>query len=297
MKKKVLYVLLVMMLLGLPAVYANKPIINNAVLDKHYSWISLRGGYHTFLEQFDDINTLGGKQFGIGAGYELRYGWFYLSFGLDAAYWSVDGTTQPYHIERMMYDTQDKLMTYHYELSASTEHSYGINASVPILLGFNWNGLYVGAGASIGYRVLAQNQASRHYTGYATYDQYFEDFAEMPNHYYTEFDAVGKEALAMSLPVSFIAEVGYDVLYGYSYSSYSRDKVFKVGAYVEYGLLNAFNTKEDASLFDPIPEHPTQLNVYAYYNNKATSHPVIPISGGVKLTVMFRIPTRNCNCK
>ena len=290
-------VLSLAVLLGINA-HAAQTDINNTELDKHYGWLSLGGGYFTLLEKFDDISTKGGGQVSLAGGYEMRYGWFYLSAGIDFAFWLSNATTQTWRFDRAMYDTQGKLMTFHYDLAASKEHSYGLTARIPIMIGVNRKGFYFGVGANVGYHILSDNRVSRPYTGYATYDQYFEDFEDMPNHYYTNFTATNTEHLRMNIPVNLIAEIGYDVLYGYSDSSYGRDKVLKIGVYAEYGLMNAFSNKTDASLFEPNPEHPTQLDVWSYYNNKATTtNKVLPLSAGIKLTWMLRIPTKNCHCK
>jgi len=276
---------------------AEQKSINKNILDKHYGSLSFRGGYHSLLEKFDDLTTQGGGQLGISGGYELRYSWFFLSAGVDVSYWMSDAQTKAYKFDRNMYDTQGKPMTFHYDLAPSTEHSYGLTAAVPIMVGVNYNGFYAGAGVSVGYHILSRNRVSRAYTGYATYDQYFEDFVDMPNHFYTNYKVSNDEPLKMTIPVKLIGEIGYDVLYGYSYSSYSRDKVLKIGAYVEYGLMNAFSNKQDGPLWSLNEAHPLQLNVYSYYTNKATTtYKVIPMSVGVKITLLLRIPTRSCHC-
>lgn len=289
--------LMVVLLLGMSA-RAEQKIIDNTVLDKHYGWLSLGGGYFTLLEQFDDITTQGGGQVSLSGGYELRYGMFYFSAGVDFAFWLSNATTQAWRFDRAMYDTQGKLMTYHYDLDPSREHSFGLTARIPLMIGMTVNGFYFGVGANVGYQILSENHATRAYRGCATYDQYFEDFTNMPNHFYTNYVATKTEHLRMNIPVNLIGEIGYDVLANYSYSSYSRDQVLKIGAYVEYGLTNAFSNEEDGSLFDPNPEHPIQLDIWSYYTKKATTtHRVVPLSVGIKLTWMLRIPTKNCNCK
>lgn len=278
--------------------YAGQKVIDNSVVDKHYGWFSVRGGYFTFLEKFDDITTHGGCQFAVAGGYEYRYSLFYLSAGVDISYWSSNASTISYQFDRRMYDTQGKQMTYHYELDPSNEHSYGITAAVPVIVGLNYRGFYCGVGAVIGYHFLSMNHVTRAYKTAATYEQYIDDFADMPNHYYTNYQASNKEKLNLHFPINLTAEIGYDVLYGYSYSSYSRDKVLKIGAYVEYGLMNSFRNKSDGSLFEVNPDHPTQLLVYSYYGNKATTtNRVVPLSVGIKLTFMLRMPTSSCQCK
>lgn len=142
-------------------------------------------------------------------------------------------------------------------------------------------------GTKIGYNLFAKTKTTRDYTTYATYKQYFEDFRDMPNHYYTNYSASANENLHMHIPLSIIGEIGYDVLYGYSVKNYGRDKVFRVGVYCEWGLLNAMSNNTDSSLFETDSGHPTQLKVYSYYNHKAIMHKIWPISAGIKLTLVL----------
>jgi hypothetical protein len=119
----------------------------------------------------------------------------------------------------------------------------------------------------------------------------------MPNHFYKTYTAKNIENIKMNIPINIIAEVGYDVLYNANYNLYGKDQILKIGLYAEYGLRNAFNNKIDAPLFSVNQEHPTQLNVYSYYNNKAITNKILPFNIGLKVTYMLQIPTKNCHCK
>jgi len=249
---------------------AGQKMIENNVIDKHYGWISIAGGYYSLLEKFDDLKTLGGGNLNISGGYEFRYSGFYTSIGFEMSFWQSNAYTLDYAFEQMMHDTQGKCMNYHFDISASKESSYGMYGYIPIMIGYTNSGFYIGCGAKIGYNLFAKNHTSRDYTTSATYPQYFQDFEDMPNHYYTHYRATNTENLNLNVPLSLIAEVGYDVLYGYSYGSYTRDKVLKIGVYAEYGLLNSIKNATDESLFKSNSEHPIQLDVFSYYNHKAT---------------------------
>ena len=103
----------------------------------------------------------------------------------------------------------------------------------------------------------------------------------------------------MKTPINILGEIGYNVLRSNKYQKYqnTQSTILKVGAFVEYGLCNVFENEMDGALVEPNPEHPTQLNLHPYYNNKSTTeHNIFPISAGIKVTYMMRIPTKNCHC-
>ena len=296
MKKKLILFLLILLISQF--VHSEQKRIDKNVIDKHYGYLEVGCGYYSLLEQFDDLTTKGGFSAHFGGGYEFRYSYLWTSVGLQVDYWSSTASTREYLMDQRMLDTQGKPIFYHFSIDPSTETSYGLYAYVPVLIGFHVNGFYIGAGAKFGYSIFAKNKILRTYSTSATYEQYIADFIDMPNHSYANYEATNKEKLNIKIPLNLALELGYDVLANYSYSSYSRDKVLKIGLYAEYGLLNAFSNEKDDALFAPNQQHPSQLEVFSYYNHKATQHyRVVPFNAGLKVTIMFRIPTSSCNCK
>ena len=266
---------------------------------RHYGWASIEGGYHLLQEDFDDLNTLGGSAVHFGTGYEFQLHGIYTSIGVDFNLWTSSATTQPYNFDQRMYDTQGKLMTYHFKISESIERSSGVIAAFPIMIGYSFQGIHIGGGVSFGYNLSAKSRVKREYVTSATYPQYIEDFTNMPNHFYTNYESTNTEKLAMKTPINILGEIGYNVLRSNKYQKYQnmQSTILKVGAFIEYGLCNVFKNELDGALVEPNPEHPTQLNLHPYYNNKSTTeHNIFPISAGIKVTYMMRIPTKNCNC-
>ena len=263
------------------AMFKSKKTVNS----RHYGWVSMEGGYHLLQEDFDDLNTLGGSAVHFGTGYEFQLHGIYTSIGVD--------------FDQRMYDTQGKLMTYHFKISESIERSSGVIAALPIMIGYSFQGIHIGGGVSFGYNLSAKSRVKREYVTSATYPQYIEDFTNMPNHFYTNYESTNTEKLAMKTPINILGEIGYNVLRSNKYQKYqnSQSTILKVGAFVEYGLCNVFENEMDGALVEPNPEHPTQLNLHPYYNNKSTTnHNIFPISAGIKVTYMMRIPTKNCHC-
>ena len=263
----------------------------------HYGWFAADAGYNILLEDYDDLSTLGGGRVSVSFGYELQRDGFYFSLGAAASFWTSSAKTEAALIEQPMRDTQGKNMTYKFNLAQGDELSYGLFVSAPIVFGYTFRGWYFGGGARVGYHLLAENISERKYSTSANYVQYFEDFENMPNHFYSDYKASSHDKLSMTLPVSVLVEGGYNILYGQSQRSYKKHSILRIGFYAEYGFLKAFNNEQDLPYFEVNKEHPTQIDIYSYYTQKSTkSNFVFPLSAGIKVTYMLRIPTRQCNC-
>lgn len=263
----------------------------------HYGWFAADAGYNILLEDYDDLSTLGGGRASVSLGYELQHDGFYFSLGAAATFWTSSAKTEALQIEQLMRDTQGKNMTFKFNLPQGDEFSYGLFVSVPIVFGYTFRGWCFGGGARVGYHLLTENASDRKYSTSASYSQYFEDFEDMPNHFYTDYKAHSHEKLTMTFPVSVLVEGGYNVLYGKSQSSHKMHSILRIGFYAEYGFIKVFNNEQDLPYVVVNKEHPTQLDIYAYYNRKSTeSNFIFPLSAGIKVTYMLRIPTRHCNC-
>ena len=302
LQKHCLYLLVGVLLLGVLSpcsaqivTYGMDP--NGQTDIRHYGWFALDAGYHVLLENYDDLSTIGGARTSISLGYELQHNNFYFSIGGAFSFWSSRAKTDAMHREQLMRDTQGKNMIYKFDMERGDELSYGLTVSLPVIFGYTSRGWNIGGGVRVGYHVLAENISERAYTTSATYPQYFEDFVEMPNHYYSDYIARNKQKLSIMLPLSVLVEGGYDVLYIRSQGSRTRHNVLRIGFYAEYGFIKAFNNEKDLPYVDVNKQHPTKLDVFAYYNRKSsTSHFVFPLSVGIKVTYLLRIPTRNCHC-
>lgn len=122
---------------------AGQKVVLHNVIDKHYGIISLGGGYYSLLEQFDDLNTIGGGTIAISGGYQFNYRGFWLSVAGEFQYWQSNAFTLGYQYDQLMYDTQGKSMTYHFDLSPSKEVSYGLIVNVPIMFGYTFSGFFI----------------------------------------------------------------------------------------------------------------------------------------------------------
>lgn len=271
----------------------------NKLERQHYGILSLSESYFTLLEPFDELNTIGGSSTSLQIGYQFVYKNIWLSFASEIQYWRSKAYTMPCTHSQLMYDTQGKIMTYHFDLQASEELTYSLVGYIPIMIGYTYFGFYIGIGANIGYPFYTKSNTKRSYITYATYPQYFEDFVDMPNHKYTTYSTSASEFVKTNISVCMSGEIGYDILYHQSkINTHTHHTALRIGLYVEYGLHNIISTQYDSPLFIVNSLHPTDLEIFPYYNHKSTSSArITPLCVGIRLTYLFRINNQKCNCK
>ena len=294
---KILKPLLFTLLLCLSQILAAKDVgVYN--LTSHWGYLSLYGGPFLLQDNSEEVSSKPFLTIGLSAGYEYRYSAFWTSVGLDLQYWAGKMTTErTYLYDQQLYDTQGKLMYYHYQIGTSAEVPQGLFLNVPVLVGFHAKGFYMGAGIKIGAGLLSFAKVTRPYQTSATYPQYIDDFGNMPGHFYSDYKTTNFSKITMQWPISAIAEIGYDVFANLD-ADFAKRYRLKIGLYAEYGLKNIWKNDTENSVFIVNSEHPTQLQYNAHYASFRSTEEskVIPMSAGLKITVLFRVPTKDCNC-
>ena len=268
------------------------------VIDKHYFSLSASGGYYSLLENLPDISTSGGGGLALGFGYEFRYSYFWLSLGIDFQYGVSTLTSAGFDVHRELLDTQGKPVSFHYYVDSYRDTQHDCRIGMPFMLGFCTNGIYGGIGVKISYAPRTICTPSITYTTTGTYEQYIDDFEEMPNHFYTEYTTPGRSEVIMKPQGHVVAELGYDILNKERMASYSLCSVLKVAAYAEYGINSCMSGSEhDGILYGYDSTNPALLTVNSYYAQHDVSKArIVPLYVGVKVTFMLRIKTANCHC-
>jgi len=263
----------------------------------HYFSVSGSLGYSTLLEDFDELRTAGGMGAAAAFGYEVRTHGFWLNTGIEM---QMLNATSSYGIEgfdRAAYDTQGKQMTYHYTINSADDRQRLVYAGVPLMAGYYKLGFYAGVGAKVAWPLMAKEQSAVSYTTTATYSQYVEDFGDMGNHYLTDYRTSTTEDLEKRLKISVIGEIGYDVMAWARQSIRTEHHGLKIGAYVEYGVSNLLGTGEDRPLYTIDQSNASQVSFTPYYNARsANGHRVVPLYAGVRVSWIFCVRTKHCDC-
>ena len=265
---------------------------------KHYLTFSTNGGYFSLLENIPEVETLGGGGATLGIGYEMRYKHLWVGAALDVQYCFSSLNSPANDIDRVVYDTQGKALTYHYHVRGYTDTQHDVRIGLPVLVGFYTNGIYGGVGIHASFAPFTVATPTVAYTTRGEYERYINDFTNMPNHFYTEYTIRGRTEMKMLPQVSVIGEIGYDVLNKERISQYRRCSVLKIAAYAEYGFLNSTTgSQEVTDLFYVDANNPIRLVPVGYYTCRdVRDKRIVPLLVGVKVTFMLRIKTPNCHC-
>lgn len=255
----------------------------------HFMYVSLAGGY-SCLDEFrnTDMSTYG--HFGglAGVGYEMRVNNFWLSVGGDVELiQSKSFMTSPYTLHRDALDTQGKPIVMNYEISSQTDQSRFVYADIPLMVGGYYNMFYAGAGVKVGFPIKTTTSTRVNYSTSGTYSQYIEDFEEMGNHFYGNYDTLTNTNINPNMNVAIIGEIGVDVLANIqSHSDYCH--ILKVGFYFECGVLPMMNqTLQSMERVNFPSNNATILTANPHYLWKDASYTTHPYFVGLKLTYMF----------
>ncbi len=266
---------------------------------RNINYFSVSGGigYGTLLENIPELNTIGSMGGNLSFGYELQISQFWLNTSIEAQYLRASSSFNISGFDRMAYDTQGKQVLYHYDFDKSVDNQQFIFANIPLLLGWHYVGFYIGAGAKIGYCISAKESTKLQYSTSGTYQQYIDDFEKMEDHFYCTYNAANTEKLNSKFKVSIIGEIGYDILAWSRQANHTEHHGLKIGAYVEYGLNSIVSSSGENPLYSINETNISELSITPFYNaHSANAYRVIPLYAGIRISWIFCIRTKHCDC-
>ena len=258
--------------------------------DFHFGWIGGSVGYsmlHTTIPTATSHGDVGGS---IGVGYEFRNSGLWVNLGLQMSFHRSRLAIDEYSLELPGQDTQGKNVILGYRVKESDEMQWNF-VDVPILVGYYYNGLYLGGGLKLSYAINPSTRTKGHYDLSGKYDEYPDPITDQPQHGYTRYEFANKRANRLNVGASFIGEIGYDLLSSMPTSSRTCH-VLKLGFYFEYGLNNQLSKwhtpqahVEAVGEGRAIPAMNVKVNPYI----NTFSHPsrTVPFFAGVKITYMI----------
>jgi len=261
----------------------------------HFGYISASAGYTSLSQNINNLTTKGNLGYLVGLGYEFRRTSFWLSVG--AQYLNEKNQTQinqDIKLEKGV-DDQGKNVDYYRWIIQQTDVMTLRTIDVPIMLGYYYNGFYVGAGAKVGFSVGSTISVSGNYELCAKYQHMMEEMHNV--NYYKSYTAEEKTySYAIPPQFSVIGEIGYDLLSTMP-TNQNLCHVLKIGFYFEYGVrpIQSKQTVDaiainGASLAEAREKRydvrKTTLNPY-YTTTETAGKWVVPYYVGVKLTYMI----------
>lgn len=255
----------------------------------HFVYATASGGFSSFSElNTSNITTYGDVGGLVGLGYEMRVNHFWLSVGGDVAFYdSKSQVNLPYETNHDALDTQGKNIVMHYDITKQQDQQKWIYAGIPLMFGGYYDMFYAGVGVKVGFPISRTTTTSVSYTTSATYPQYIDDFGEMANHYYGNYDTLIYTNASLRTNISLIGEIGIDVLARvYNKSHYCN--ILKIGFYFEYGCYSLVDPgyKTDRITFPS--NNALEVIANPHYNWKEnSSYKCNPYFLGLKVTYMF----------
>lgn len=263
--------------------------------DNHFLILGGGAGYSMLLGNAPTLTSFGNVGGTFAFGYEYRIKRFWTNLSVELQYLSATSTFSISGTDKFIYDTQGKQALMHYDFDQSLDKQEFLFVNLPVVIGYYYRGLYLGAGAKIGYSIRAKETTALQYTTSATYQQYIDDFASMSDHFLTTYSSSVTENINSKYKLSAIAEIGYDVLTFSRKMNNSNRSGLKITVMVEYGLNNLINTNAELPLYSFNERNAAELFIHPFYNTDASqSYHIHPLYAEMRISWIFNIWTRKC---
>lgn len=253
----------------------------------HFGYISLGAGYSALSSNIKDVSNYGSWGMIGGVGYEFRRASFWMSIGAQMQLLHSSCDIAEFNYTQVGKDDQGRDVDFKYIINESDKQQW-TTIDVPLLLGYYYQGFYVGAGAKVGFSYRSQVTATGTYELRGDYSRYAgEDFHDMPDHRYGQYEFSGKQEIKLLPRGAIMAEIGYDVLATRRTNSLTCT-ILKVGMFFEYGLNSIVAVPDESKPRVVVSEtDPTSATVYPYYLTAVKKNDrVVPYFVGLKLTFM-----------
>lgn len=262
-------------------------------------FISLHGdlGYSALLNTIPGQQHAPGLNTNIGADYRLFHNNFLFSVGLEGMY-DLNANMLDEHDESIrMRDTEGDIFNMHVHVDKSRDLTHMVNLNLPLLFGGEWGRFYFLMGPKLSLNLYGSTSSTALVTTYGEYEQYYDDFYDMPNHQFASGQPMSSGLLPLGWNMQILAhlEVGGRVGHMYRHQQFrlNPDKVrMYVAAYVDFGLLNLHSNSGGAPIFE---YRETDQGVQFYIqpllrSSLADGATFRNFNIGVKYTIAFEMP-------
>lgn len=267
----------------------------------HYFYSNTTIGYSIIIDQFDNTNEYGGFGSILGLGYSYRSRGFWCELGAEfqelSSYMEI---TDPLPNQRIL-DTEGDQVVYHYNKISWHDRQDAIYIGIPVQFGFCFkNNISIGFGAKYSFKTYATVYNRLKYSTSATYKDFIEDFVDMPNHYYGDYDILTHRNITNKFRnnVAVSLEAGY-MIYSNQSNRISMKKRYvlgKLSGFCEIGMRPIIKNFTESEMYTINPQNPSQLDITPYYMSQSTRYKrTIPIFVGIRWTYMLAtITCRSC---
>lgn len=270
----------------------------------HYFYANITPGYSIIFDDFENTDEKGGFAGIIGLGYSFKLPHVWFEVGAESQMLSSYMTISDEFSDKRILDTEGDVVTYHYNKQLWYDRQDLLYVGMPVMVGYRHdNGFSVGVGFKCSINMLGLAHNRLRYSISATYNDYIEDFENMPNHFYGDYesyvrgnitDRVNRHRAALCLETGYVV---YDNQSEYKRAR-NRHVLCRLSGYFECGISQVMgNSNKSQEMYTLNTHNPAKLDNMPYYmSNNIYFKRTLPFMLGVRLTyTLATITCRTCN--
>lgn len=255
----------------------------NTLYSQHWIGVSADADLAWQLDKIPTTSAKTGGGTGIGFVYQYQYNHFILETGVRGEFLHnpIGITDSLLHFD--MLDTKGTPFVYNGYLKNRVDASNNLSISVPLMLGVEYNYFYGLMGAKVNCNLLSYTHQTAQLATTGDYDIYYETLDNVPTHGFHDYiKEEYKGSMRYKLDARITAELGI-IFY-----SFNRSTKYRIGAFIEYGVLNVRKQEDDIFLLVPDLSENMHLNMnHIYSTSYASSSPVHNMLCGIRFTILF----------
>lgn len=263
---------------------------------QHWFGVSLDGD---LVWQLDKINITTAKFGGggsVGFVYQYQKNHFTIETGVSGSFSHNRVGVRDSLLSFAMIDTKGQSFIYNGYLKDRMDISNNLSVSIPLMIGLEYDFFYALAGAKLNLHLMGKTHQKAQLSNTGNYDIYYDPLVNIPTHGFHDFmpeETKGTMSYQM-LDVRMALEVG--TLFHVN----NRSSKFRIGAFVEYGVLNARNKTLNGSLLTPnLSEYMHVAMDHVYSTPYQAGSSVNNLLCGIRFTAFFSFYARQtypCRC-
>ena len=288
------YLLIVCMVVWSTLLGAHTPLTPET-----YHFLQLHGdaGYSALLHTVPGMKPSAGVNGNLGFDYRLFHNNFVFTIGVEGMYELNINSMDELDVQIPMRDTEGQLFDMHVHVDKSRDLAQAVNLNIPVLFGGEWGRFYFLLGPKISINMWGITSSQAEVTTYGAYDEYYDDFYDMPNHQFASDQYMGSavKPLKWNFNVMAHAEIGGRIGHMFKHKQFrlNPDKVrMYLGAYVDFGLFDVHVRGNGAPMFDyRETDKGVQFFVQPFLLSNLADNAVFRnLNIGIKYTVAFELP-------
>jgi hypothetical protein len=189
----------------------------------------------------------------------------------------------------------------HVQVDKSSDLCHMANVNIPLLFGGEWKRFYFMVGPKISYSFYGSTVSSALVTTYGAYDEYYDDFYNMPNHQFASNQPMSSERFPIhwrKMNIMAHVEIGARLGHMFKHQQFrlNPDLVrMYIGVYADFGLLDMYNAPDSEAEIFGYTE--TEQGVQFYIqpllvSSLANKAEFRNFNVGIKYTIAFELPKR-----